>query len=95
VSSKSSGGEGPQTLPLFFSEVLPTNNLAERMLRPAVISRMIGGCNKTTLAALVHGVLSSLMVTCRQRGQQFLELARQLWRTGEPQAIPLTPPPSP
>ena len=75
--------------------VPPTNNHAERMLRPAVISRKIGGCNKTMLGALVHGVLSSLMVTCRQRGQQFLDLARQLWRGAEPQAIPLTPPASP
>jgi len=26
--------------------VTPTNNQAERMLRPAVITRMVGGCNK-------------------------------------------------
>jgi transposase len=75
--------------------VPPTNNHAESMLRPAVISRKIGGCNKTMLGALVHGVLSSLMVTCRQRGQQFLDLARKLWRGGEPKAIPLPPPLSP
>jgi hypothetical protein len=71
--------------------VPPTNNHAERMLRPAVISRKIGGCNKTLLGSLVHEVLSSIMVTCRQQGQKFLDLARRLWRDGEPQAIPLTP----
>src|SRR4029079_1377958 len=27
--------------------VPPTNNHAERMLRPAVITRKVGGCNKT------------------------------------------------
>lgn len=75
--------------------VPPTNNHAERMLRPAVISRKIGGCNKTLLGSLVHGVLSSIMVTCHQQGQKFLELARRLWRGGEPQAIPLTPPSPP
>ena len=32
----------------------PTNNLAERMLRPAVITRKVGGCNKTLWGALVH-----------------------------------------
>jgi transposase len=71
--------------------VPPTNNHAERMLRPAVITRKIGGCNKTLFGALVHSILASLMVTCHQQGQKFLELARQLWRTGEPQAITLVP----
>ncbi len=47
-------------------EVPPTNNHAERMLRPAVITRKVGGCNKTLLGALVHSILASLMVTCKQ-----------------------------
>jgi transposase len=69
--------------------VPPTNNHAERMLRPAVITRKVGGCNKSLLGALVHSILSSIMVTCRQQGQKFLELARRLWQAEEPQAIPL------
>jgi transposase len=72
-------------------EVPPTNNHAERMLRPAVITRKVGGCNKTLLGALVHSILASLMVTCKQQGLKFLELARQLWSTNVPQAIPLVP----
>lgn len=75
--------------------VPPTNNHAERMLRPAVITRKVGGCNKTLLGALVHSILASLMVTCRQQGQQFLDLARQFWASGEPLAIPLVPEPQP
>lgn len=75
--------------------VPPTNNHAERMLRPAVITRKVGGCNKSLKGALVHSILASLMVTCRQQGQKFLELARQLWQAGEPQAIPLVKPPPP
>ena len=75
--------------------VPPTNNHAERMLRPAVITRKIGGCNKTLLGALVHSILASIMVTCKQRGQKFLELARRLWSQGEPQAITLVPTPKP
>jgi len=80
---------------LFHPEVPATNNHAERMLRPAVITRKVGGCNKTLRGALVHSVLSSIMTTCKQRGHQFLELARRLWREREPQAIPIpiTPPP--
>jgi transposase len=69
--------------------VPPTNNHAERMLRPAVITRKVGGCNKTLLGALVHGLLASLMVSCQQQGKRFLSLALQLLRSGQPQAIPL------
>jgi hypothetical protein len=77
-------------------EVPATNNHAERMLRPAVITRKIGGCNKTLLGALVHSILASIMVTCHQQGQKFLDLARRLWSSSEPQAIPLfEPPPRP
>jgi transposase len=70
-------------------DVPPTNNHAEQMLRPAVITRKVGGCNKTLLGALVHSVLSSLMVTCKRQGDKFLDFAKQLWQGGEPQAIPL------
>jgi hypothetical protein len=76
-------------------QVPPTNNHAERMLRPAVITRKVGGCNKTLLGALVHSILASILVTCKQQGRKFLELARQLWSAGQPQAIALVPPPSP
>jgi hypothetical protein len=70
-------------------EVPATNNHAERMLRPAVITRKVGGCNKNLLGSLVHSVLASIMVTCKQQGRRFLDLAKQLWQAGEPQAIPL------
>jgi transposase len=76
-------------------EVPSTNNHAERMLRPAVITRKVGGCNKTLLGALVHSILASLMVTCHQQGRKFLDLARQLWQSEEPTAIPLVPKPKP
>jgi transposase len=77
---------------LFHPDVPPTNNHAERMLRPAVITRKVGGCNKTLLGALVHSVRSSIMVTCKQRGQKFLDLARQFWQDRDPQAIPISQP---
>jgi transposase len=71
--------------------VPPTNNHAEHMLRPAVITRKIGGCNKNLLGALVHSILSSLMVTCHRQGKRFLDLARQLWQSNEPQAVSIEP----
>ena len=55
----------------------------------AVITRKVGGCNKTLWGALVHGVLASIMVSCRRQGKRFLELARRLWQTSDPPAIPL------
>jgi transposase len=81
-------------------EVPPTNNHAEQMLRPAVITRKVGGCNKNLLGALVHSILSSIMVSCHRQGKRFLDLARQLWQSSQPQAIPLeslpeSPPPQP
>ena len=69
------------------AEVPPTNNHAEQMLRPAVITRKVGGCNKTLLGAVVHGVLASLMMTCKRQGRRFLDLAKRLWQSETPQAI--------
>jgi transposase len=69
--------------------VPPTNNHAEQMLRPAVITRKVGGCNKTLWGALVHGVLASLMVSCQRQGRRFLDLARRLWQSSDPPAVPL------
>jgi transposase len=71
------------------TDVPPTNNHAEQMLRPAVITRKIGGCNKNLLGALVHSILASLMVSCHRQGKRFLDLASQFWRSNQPRAIPL------
>jgi transposase len=79
---------------LYHPEVPPTNNPAESMLRPAVITRKVGGCNKSLLGALVHSVLASIMVTCKQQGKKFLELAKQLWAATAPKAIALVPQPA-
>jgi hypothetical protein len=74
---------------LYDPEVPATNNHAERMLRPAVICRKIGRCNKSLLGAVVHGVLASLAISCKQQGKRFMDLAVQLFRSPEPHAIPL------
>jgi transposase len=71
-------------------EVPPTNNHAEQMLRPAVITRKIGGCNQTLWGSLVHSILASLMVTCHRQGKRFLDLARTLWQQNQPDAVPVT-----
>lgn len=68
--------------------VPPTNNHAEQMLRPAVISRKIGGCNKTEAGAETHSILSSVIVTVQRLGQRFLEVAVGWLRKGEAPALP-------
>jgi hypothetical protein len=53
--------------------VSATNNLAERQLRPAVISRKLSCGNRTALGARTWEVLVSLAATCRQTGASFVE----------------------
>lgn len=58
---------------LDYPEVDATNNLAERQLRPAVISRKLSCGNKTLSGATTWSVLASLAATCQQRGDSFIE----------------------
>lgn len=53
-------------------EVAATNNLAERQLRPAVITRKLSYGNATEGGARTLEVLTSLAATCRQRGASFI-----------------------
>jgi hypothetical protein len=50
-----------------------TNNRAERALRPAVIVRKTGGCNKRVGGARTHAVLASILVTLKQQEREVLE----------------------
>ena len=56
------------------SDVHATNNLAERQLRPAVISRKLSCGNKTEAGARTWETLTSLAVSSRQNGTSFIEL---------------------
>lgn len=50
-----------------------TNNLAERQLRPAVISRKLSCGNKTVRGSTTWSILASLAATCSQKGDSFIE----------------------
>lgn len=52
----------------------PTNNLAERQLRPAVIARKLSCGNRSQAGKAAFEVLASLAATCRQQGRSFTEL---------------------
>jgi hypothetical protein len=53
---------------LFEPEVEPTNNLAERELRGAVVIRKLGGCNRSEQHAEAHAVIASVAQTAHRQG---------------------------
>ena len=67
---------------LYVDELESTNNLAERMLRPAVITRKTNGCNRNRSGAMTHAILSSVLVTCRQHSIPILDYLVQLQQYG-------------
>ena len=67
---------------LYINELDATNNLAERMLRPAVITRKTNGCNRSRPGAATHAILSSVLVTCRQHSIPILDYLVELQRFG-------------
>jgi hypothetical protein len=69
------------------ANVHATNNLAERQLRPAVISRKLSCGNKTEAGARTREVLTSIAATCQQTGISLVDhLARQMAIAPEPKA---------
>jgi len=78
---------------LYTDDLDATNNQAERMLRPAVITRKTNGCNRTRQGADAHAVLASVLVTCRQHSIPILDYLVQLQYPGRHPAfeIPTAP----
>ena len=68
---------------LYVDELDATNNLAERPLRPAVITRKTNGCNRTKAGAQTHAILGSVLATCRQQSVPILEYLVRLQKFGE------------
>jgi transposase len=54
---------------LFDPQVEPTNNRAERALRPGVIARTVSPCSKNPAGAAAHAAFVSVTCTLRQRGE--------------------------
>jgi transposase len=76
-------------------DVAPTNNLAERELRPAVIARKLSAGNRTEAGSETHAVLASLLQTCRRRGRDILQVLGALLRHGPGHVVDLLNDPSP
>lgn len=71
-------------------DVSATNNQAERDLRPAVIVRKIGRCNKTHAGAAAHAGISSILSTLRKQGFNSLCGLRELLSMPSPAFDTLT-----
>jgi hypothetical protein len=67
---------------LYEPGVEPTNNRAERALRPAVIARKVSHCSKNAAGALAHAAFASVCVTLRQRGVGLVAALAELLHTG-------------
>ena len=72
---------------LWDEELEPTNNPAERALRPMVVARKITGGSRSMPAAEAWSKLSSLLATQEQNGKNVLEETKKLlvdyWATGK------------
>ena len=68
-----------------------TNNQAERMLRPAVITRKTGGCNRSERGAETHAILSSVLASCKQRSISLLDFLVELQRRGQAASVFVPP----
>ena len=74
---------GRLTLFLLEPEIEPTNNRAERGLRPAVIARKVSQCSKNARGAHTYEVMKSIFTTLALRTQSVVSTFAALLR-GEP-----------
>jgi transposase len=62
--------------------VEPTNNIAERAIRPYVVMRKISGCHRSRKGADACQTLLSIYHTCKLRDQNFVEYAKEYLSEG-------------
>jgi transposase len=77
---------------LYHQAVAPTNNAAERELRPAVVVRKTGGCNRTDAGAHAHAILASILRTCTKQGFDPVEVLKYLLHHAETIILDLVAP---
>jgi transposase len=84
---------------LYVAAMDPTNNAAEREIRPAVLIRKTNGCNRSPIGAQTHSILTSVIRTCQKHGRDFVNLMKQVLRLPSPMALEIvdeaTPPQGP
>lgn len=68
----------------------PTNNRAERALRPAVIARKVSHCSKNTTGAAAFAAFTSVLRTLVQKGEQ--SIVEGLYSVFQSAAVQRSPP---
>lgn len=74
---------------LYIQAVDPTNNQAEREIRPAVIIRKTNGCNRSPVGARTHSIVTSVLRTCQKQGRDFIAFIAEMLRHPDSVAPPL------
>lgn len=69
----------------------PTNNRAERALRPAVVQRKVSHCSKNDAGADATSKFTTVIRTCGKRGHQAVEALTAAFRKVNPFAEPIPP----
>ncbi len=62
---------------ILMPDVEPTNNLAERALRPCVVQNKIWGCHRTNDGAKSRDILMSVIGTMKQQGKSILSFGKE------------------
>lgn len=62
----------------------PTNNRAERILRPAVIQRKVSHCSKNEAGADATSKFATVIETCRKRGLEVVQSLTGIFTGGNP-----------
>jgi transposase len=75
---------------LYVEAVEPTNNEAEREIRPGVLIRKTNGCNRSPAGAKTHSIIASVIRTCHKHGHDFVEVVKRVLRCPEAIALPVT-----
>ena len=68
--------------------VAATNWEAEQAIRPAVVNRKVWGGNRTASGAAAHGVLASVLETCRRQARSALDFVSETLRSFSSYLLP-------
>jgi hypothetical protein len=87
--------QGELTAFLWDKDLDPTNNAAERALRPAVVARKISGGSRSTNGAKAWATLASLLKTATQQNRKLMDTIRSMliaaWSSQQPPTMPTGP----
>ena len=78
-------------LSLYDPEIPATNNFAEQEIRGAVITRKIGGCNRSLRHAHAHAQIASVAQTAHRHGLAFSDVVADWMRIRPEREPPIVP----